>query len=178
MNLRNKAFTLIEVVIGVVLASLILIGVLNLLSSGMKGSTNALTHQDNMETANILMRQIEYDFLKATDIEFPPKNTLERTAKWSSSFRESNKDVNITYLYTLNSGVANGINRDIAFDGGSPKSFTFAKGHPLDVRFTHYASETADFEKHALWVEIEVGSEKGKVASFTLSRLIELKKPF
>ena len=147
--------------------------------SGMKGTSSALSHQENMEAAYILMRQIEYDLSKATYFEYPKNNVSDKNAKWFGMLREPGKEPRkTTYMY---SSMVEGVDRkleDSKLDGTDPnsKSVLLAKEHPVKLQFTHYASETADFNKHALWVEIEVGSIKGNVASFTLSRLIELKK--
>ena len=71
MKSRKEAFTLIEISIGIIISALLLTGILNLFSSGMKGSTKGMAYQANMETATILMAQIEYDLLKAVHINYP-----------------------------------------------------------------------------------------------------------
>ena len=82
MKKSKSAITLIEMSIAIVLAFILLSVVLKIFSSGMKESANALTHQDNMETANILMSQIEYDLIKATAIQSPNCNEKSNNAKW------------------------------------------------------------------------------------------------
>ena len=180
---NKKAVSLVEVVICIILSTLLLIGILNLLSSGMKGSAKALTHQDNMEAANILMRQIEYDLSKASEIVSPARNKTEKEANWVFKYKEGDQEKTITYLYNVESNNTlfppyNGIKRIMDKTGeGSRKSY-LAKGHPIKLTFTHYASGTADYEKHGMWVELEVGSQRNDVATFSLNKLIAIKKPF
>ena len=183
LNNNKKAVSLIEVVIGIILSTLLLIVVLNLFSSGMKGSAKALTHQDNMEAANILMRQIEYDLSRASEIMSPARNKTEKEANWVLKYKEGGQEKTITYMYNVESNSTlfppyNGIKRIIDKTGEGSKDSYLAKGHPIKLTFTHYASGTADYEKHGMWVELEVGSQRNDVATFSLNKLIAIKKPF
>ena len=180
---NKNAVSLIEIAICIVLSTLLLIGILNLLSSGMKGSAKALTHQDNMEAANILMRQIEYDLSRATEIMSPARNKTEKEANWVIKYKEGGQEKAITYMYNVESNSTlfppyKGIKRIVDNTGEGSKDSYLAKGHPIKLYFTHYASGTADFEKHGMWVELEVGSQRNDVATFSLRRLIAIQKPF
>ena len=176
MKLKKQAFTVIEITIGVLLFSVILIGILNLFSSGMKGSARNLTHQDNMEAANLLMNQIELDLSKATEI-CSPEN------EWKSVINENNTNkIDISYKYIPHSANPNdGIDRIFKNKNKETESH-LAKGHPVKLEFTHYASSTVEndtfVEKHAMWVELEVGSQNNDVASFSINKLIVFRKPF
>lgn len=175
MKIRNKAITLIEMSIAIVLAFILLSVVLKIFSSGMKGSVNALTHQDNMEAANILMSQIEYDLIKASKIIKPEWNKKDNTAQWIFSSKSSLGDIVFDYAPNSSDGVhrmasGNGINEDNYF----------ARGHPVKIQFTHIVVNSEDpanntiTENHGMWVELDVGSQKGDVATYTLKRLIVL----
>lgn len=177
MKNNRKAVTLIEVSIGIVLSALLLGGVLNLFTSGMKGSAKGLTHQDNMETAYILMTQIEYDLLRATKIESPGWDQKDDAARWFFQDSENGVAKEIPVIYSNNG--TDGIIRDI--DG---KKMYYAKGHPVELRFTHFAVDTglgkeSDLlvEKHGMWVELIVYS-KSKKESFKMNRLIVIRRPF
>ena len=183
LKYNKKAVTLIEISICIVLSTLLLIGILNLFSSGMKGSAKALTHQDNMEAANILMRQIEYDLSRATEIMSPARNKTEKEANWVIKYKEGGQEKAITYMYNVESNSTlfppyKGIKRIVDNTGEDSKDSYLAKGHPIKLFFTHFASGTADFEKHGMWVELEVGSQRNDVATITLKRLIAIQKPF
>ena len=179
MKSNRYAFTLLELSIGIFLFSLILIGVLNLFSSGMKGSTKALTHQDNMEAANILMSQIEDDLARTYYIDEPKPNESDKhEAKLKGNFGS------VTYGYngSLGEYSADGISRTKQKDGGESSEHNYAKGHPVRLNFTHYVSDPTEnvnrIEKHAMWVELEIGSPRGDVASFSINKLIYLRKPY
>jgi hypothetical protein len=135
----------------------------------MKNSSKTLTHQDNMEAANILMSQIECDLQRATEIKHPGWNDTDNVANWVFQ----NKNVNITYNYDGATG-SEGIRR-IVNDNGKTMNTVFSKGHPVKIKFTHYAKPTSiekgnvkNFEKHGMWVEIEVGSKNKDIPPFTL----------
>ena len=174
----KKALTIVEITIGVLISSVLLIVVLNLFSSGMKNSSKTLTHQDNMEAANILMSQIECDLQRATEIKHPGWNDSDNVANWVFQ----NKNVNITYTYDGATGLE-GIRR-IVNDNGKSMNTIFSKGHPVKIKFTHYAKPTSiekgnikNYEKHGMWVEVVVGTKNSDIASFTLKRLITIHSP-
>ncbi len=178
MKRKTKAISLIEISIATVLAFIILGSILNLFSSGIKGSTRNLTHQDNMETANILMSQIEFDLLKANQIKSPDWNQEGNNALWVlKSTSSSLGDITFTYDYVPNS--QEGIHRYVK-GNNIEENYYYAKGHPVKLNFTHIVVKPQNtsnpfIEKHAMWVELDVGSAKGDVATYTLRRLITLK---
>ena len=183
MILKKKAVTLIEILICVVLSALLIIGLMNLFSSGLKGSTKTLALQDNMETANILMAQIEYDLLKATEITVPEwTKGSEGSAQWISDSKSSIGSVQYTYDYV--SGSKDGVHRKVHGNNIDLDNY-FAKNHLIDLKFTHFAVDTDKdqnndiiSEKHGIWVELTVYSkEKEDKDAFTIKRLIAVKKP-
>ena len=107
---RKKAVTLAEVIIGIVLSALIIIGVMRVFTSGMRGSTKGLAHQANMETASILMAQIEYDLLRATEIKSPAQNSKDDGASWKFYYAQSGLGYPLTVNY---SKVSEGILRNV-----------------------------------------------------------------
>ena len=191
---RRKAVTLVEITIGIVLTALLLGGVMQLFSSGMKDTAKALTHQDNMEAANILMTQIEYDLLRATKIESPNWNVTdeEGAASWyiqdSDDTNNNNNDIKITY--SINDGDGRTGGDGILRDDGTGKKHVFAKGHAVKLKFTHFAVDTSEgnendklVEKHGMWVELTVYSKAGNYnddddKSFDMRRLIVVRRPF
>ena len=199
MKKNKKAISLIEISIAAFLAFIILGSILNVFSSGLKGSTKNLTHQDNMETANILMSQIELDLLKATEIKKPGWNQEDNNAQWVMNSSTSLGDISFTYDFVPNS--LKGVHR-LVKGNNIEESHYYAKDHLVNLNFTHLVINSKNpsnnndntendnnnnndnsennnnnplIEKHAMWVEIEIGSSKGDVASYTLKRLITLK---
>ena len=181
MKYRNKAVTLIEVLICVVLSVILLIGIMNLFGSGLKGSAKTLNLQDNMETANILMAQIEYDLSKATNIIIPDWNEESQgSAQWVSDSKSSVGSVQYTYDYV--SGSKDGVHRKVLGNNINIDNY-LAKNHLIDLKFKHFAldinkNQNNDIikEKHAVWVELTVYSkEKDDKDTFTIKRLISIK---
>ena len=184
MKLRKKAFTLIEVLICVILSALLIIGLMNIFGSGLKGSAKTLNLQDNMETANILMAQIEHDLMNATEITVPEWNKGSvGLAQWVSESDSSSGSTQ--YYYNYVSGSKEGVQRKVLGNNVNLNHY-LAKNHLIDLRFTHYAidaykDENNEFisEKHGMWVELTVYSPKDKndKDAFTIKRLISVKKP-
>ncbi len=176
---KKKAFTLVEITIGIFIFSILLLVVMNVFSSGMKGSQKALSHQDNMEAANILMAQIEYDLSRATKITFPDWNDTQSEAQWKF---ESEDGKEVTFFYEKSS---EGVHRNVTGDGIAPINYYFAKGHTVNISFTHFAVDAGGgnnddllVEKHGMWIDLEVGDPKGKYPSFTMNKLIVVRRPF
>ena len=186
---KKKAVTLVEISIGIVLSSLLLVGILNLLRSGVKSSTKALTNQDNMETANILMTQIESDLLSAIDIVSPDWNNqrtngeAETTAEWKVNSGGS------IVIVRYGSNATEGVTRVMT----GVRDYTFAKDHLVDLSFKHFAVDTGRgendsliIEKHGMWVDLTVYSSNVKTEAdkekdldaFTMRRLMVVRRPF
>lgn len=172
MITNKKAVTLIEISIGAIISALLLIGLLNLLNVGMRGSTKGLTHQANMESASILMAQIEYDLLRATEIMDPPSNGKDSSARWKFYYSHSKTGPAIVN-YSLG---PNGVTRNVDLGGGKSENTVFCNGHKVDLAFTSFAVETG-FEqyRHGMCVELTVSAKEKKTGdkeSFSLKRLI------
>ena len=184
MTIKNKAFTLVEVLICVVLSVILIIGLLNIFGSGLKGSAKTLNIQDNMEAAIILMAQIEQDLMNATEINTPEWNKKsEGSAQWVSVSDSSIGSIQYTYDYV--SGSKNGVNRKVVGNNVNLNHY-LAKNHLIDLKFTHFAIDAYKdknneiiAERHGMWVELTVYSpkEKDDKDAFTLKRLITIKKP-
>ena len=165
MNKKTRAVTLIEVIIGIVLSALIIIGVLNIFSSGLKGSTKGLAHQANMETASILMAQIEYDLLRATSIKSPDKNSSDDAASWRFYYAASGQGYPVTVTYSKGS---DGIIRNVVDDKDNKtiSNNVFAKGHDTKIKFLHLKTVSSK-EKRT-----------GEIETFTLNRLIMIRNQY
>ena len=180
---RDKAVTLAEILVVIALSVLLFIGLMNLFGSGLKGSAKALTIQDNMEAANILMSQIELDLLRATDILDPGNNQESNcSARWIHDSKSEGGS--IQYIYDYQSGSQEGVLRKVTGSNVNIEN-RFAKNHLIDLKFKHFAIETDRDEKgkliieqHGMWIELTVYSkDKNDKDSFTLKRLVPIKQP-
>ncbi|MBR4328801.1 MAG: prepilin-type N-terminal cleavage/methylation domain-containing protein [Candidatus Riflebacteria bacterium] len=185
MKKNKKAFTLVEILICILIASLIMVGLMNLFQVGIKGSSKGLAHLENMETAFILMSQIEYDLLRAYNITDPQNGSEDNGAKWDFWYGNSDSNkASVDYSYE-NNAIARkvtlyNLNGSI---GGNEKTY-FCKGYNVDLKFLHLVFEvgSSDFSKkrHGMWVELTVSSKDnrngGNNEPFTLKRLIIVHK--
>ena len=188
MRRFKRAVTLIEVSIAIIIAALLIVGLMNLLSTGMKGSTKGMAHQANLEQATIIMSQIEYDLLRSTGIESPEVNGSDADGKWKSYFAGSGSLDPVTIIYSANG--SDGITRRVDRDGKTIQSNTLGQGHKITVNFTHFMASPASGEyaelgktyqkKHAMWVELTVATKNdkkvGENESISLKRLITIRK--
>ena len=183
MIIKKKAVTLVEITIGVVLSALLLVGIMNLFSSGMKGSVKGLAHQANMEAASILMSQIEYDLLRGVSISQPEANLEENfdRAIWDFYYIASGKREFATVTYTrLGNGI--GVEREVKPSSGKPFKVVLAKDKKVELSFKHIKINAGNKEvpvyKHGMLVKLTVSSKDSKKVgvnseeSFSLSRLI------
>ena len=175
----KKAITLIEVTIAAVISALLIIGIMNVFSSGMRGSAKGLAHQANMETASILMAQIEYDLLRAFLIKSPENKTRDDTACWVFNQEDSSGKAFhavVNYTKTSEGIVRNVINEK---DNSQVSNTVFARGFDVNLNFLHIkfniSNEKRQRKRHGMWVELTVTSKENKTGiteSFTLKRLI------
>ena len=128
----KKAFTIIEITICVIISSLLFLGIVNVLKAGMQGSSKGLNHQANMESASILMSQIEYDLLRSTTISDPDVNCQDSNARWKFRSSHSNTWDESTVTYEL---TTEGVVRVVELANGKRERTTFAKGHKVDLKF-------------------------------------------
>lgn len=79
--MKRRAFTLVEVAISVLLASIIIYAVTRLLSKGMETSTKGTAHLTNIQSTALLLSQIEDDIQRAIDLSAMPAGSEEASAK-------------------------------------------------------------------------------------------------
>ena len=181
MIINKKAVTLVEISIGVILSALLIVGIMNLFGSGMKGSVKGMAHQANMETASILMSQIEYDLLRCVNISQPEANLDEDFDKaiWELFNVVSGKREYATVTYTrLENGM--GVEREVKASNGKFYRNVFAKDRKVELSFRHLRANIGSQEvpvyKHGMLVGLTVSSKdnrnSGNNEPFTLKRII------
>ena len=186
MKCKRKAVTLIEIIIAVALSSLIILAVMSLFSSGMKGSAKGLAHQSNMESASIIMSQIESDLLRATTFlkSESGENQDYSTATWDFHYGASNSDKPSTVTYSkTNDGL--GACREVKMPDGKIQKTILAKTQKVNLILKHFAFNTSSTKypiyKQAMLVEVTVSSNDnirgGTNEAFTLRRLIVVRTP-
>ena len=155
----KKAFTIIEITICVIISILLFLGVINVLKAGMQGSSKGLSHQANMESASVLMSQIEYDLLRSTSISEPKVNCRDSIARWKFWNSHSNNwEATVTYELS-NEGVV----RVVELSDGKIEKTVFAKGHKVVLKFTHFTTRPSfEVRKNGMIVELTVAAKDNK----------------
>ena len=185
MTRNKRAFTLVEISIGIIIASLLIIGLMSLFRAGMKGSSKGMAHQENMETASILMSQIEYDLLRSYSISYPQNGSEEDGAKWDFYYGNSDSSkASVDYSYENNAIARKVTMYNLDGSSGREEKTYFARGHKVDLRFLHLVfevgSQNISKKRHGMWVELTVSSKDnrngGNNEPFTLKRLIIVRK--
>ena len=186
MIFKRKAVTLIEVIIVVGLAAMIIVAVMNLFSSGMKGSAKGLAHQTNMESASIIMSQIEYDLLRATKILNPEATATNNSNKavweFNSDVLKPGKTSTVTYFKTFDGF---GVCREVKTNEGKVNKTVLGKYQKVDLNFRRFIFNTGSKKypvyKDGMLVEVIVSSSDNKRGgtneAFTLRRLIVVRAP-
>lgn len=169
-NLTKHGVTMIEIVIGVLIISILMAVVMNVLGAGMRGSTRGMAHLTNMEAAAVLMSQIEYDLLRADKLLDPAPGMADGVARWDIlTTAGSGKG---TVIYNL---LDNGIERKL--DAGSTdQKYVYCKGLDVKLSFRHvnFTGAAGSGSKAGMWVELSVATPKkiGSSEEFKMKRLI------
>ena len=179
-EIHRKAFTVVEVIVALAILGIIVVGLMNLFVSGLKGSTKGMSHQSNMDAGMILLSQIEYDFQRSTKIISPISKQKAFEGHWELYYERS-PSRSATVNYQAGSG-GTGIERKVVYDGKIQESMLFAKGHKVKLLFTHLErpgdNHTVDnkyeFNKDIMFVELEVNGDSANntVASFSMQKIM------
>lgn len=167
----KSAITLVEICIGVVILSIVMAVVMNMFVSGIKGTNKGRAHLTNMQTAAIIMANIEYDLLRATKISDPVINIQEKEGRWEFVSKDG---VVHTVMYQ---SLPNGIIREEQNGITGKKTNVFGKGLNFHLHFRHLAfvDPIKQVTKKGMWVELKVSSNKSDDEEFTINRIITCK---
>jgi competence protein ComGC len=165
-----KGFTLVEMSVGLLAASLIVVTIMKLFSSGMTGSQKGLSHLANMEAANILMSQLEYDLTRAREITDPEVGGKSASARWVMISDKAEEAV-ITYQI-----IDKCVKRTLV-EGTKNQDYTYCKGLHTDITFERvkFVDDKTKIEKEGMWINLKVSAPKkgvGELEEFSLKRLI------
>lgn len=167
-NQKHQAVTLVEICVGVFILSIVMTAVMSLFAGGMKGSKKGMAHLTNMQTAAIIMAQIEYDLLRATAIIDPAPETIESEARWEFG----NEDGSVgTVTYNL---LPDGLERHESNSLSGGKRHTFGKGLNMKLQFRHleFAVPAEKKVKEGMLINIKIASDNSSNEEFNISRLI------
>lgn len=167
---RRIGLTMIEIVIGALIISIIMAVVMNMFGAGLRGSTKGMANLTNMEAAAVLMSQIEYDLLRASRLIDPLPDSSDKVARWE--LLSDDGSGNGTVIYNL---LANGIERQLDSGSGSQKH-VYCKGLEVSLLFRHvcFNDTGKGTQRSGMWVELSVASAKksNNNEEFKMKRLI------
>ena len=81
-NSKQQALSLIELIIGAAVTSLIITGLMQFYLAGLRSSQRGIEHLNNMGVAAVLMSQIEYDLMRAKRLVSPAQGHSDSSASW------------------------------------------------------------------------------------------------
>lgn len=165
---HNRAITLVEICVGAVILSLVMGAVMRMFVGGLKGSKQGMAHLTNMQTAAIVMAQIEYDLHRATRINDPAVNSVETAARWQFVNEDG---TTTTVIYNL---LPDGLERQENNIVSGLKKHTFGKGLSLKLLFRHLEFTVVAEKKikEAMWVDLKVATDKDNNEEFYLRRMV------
>ncbi len=134
--MNRRAFTLVEICISVLLASIIIYAVTRLLSKGMETSTKGAAHLTNVQSTAILLSQIEDDIQRAVDLSAMGPGAAEPSAK-IDILEESPAGLTQAAIIYEREPTGRGMTRKRAPKTGTPEEHTFCRDlMVLDNAFT------------------------------------------
>lgn len=163
----KKGISVVEIVIGLIILSILLIVLMNLMTTGVRGASKGITHLGLMESSSILMAQIEYDLLRAYQID--PSFIAGINARWG--ILTPGGSAIITYNL-----LTNGVERRLDEPSGS-QQYVFLKDTKVDISFESFsfADTPNQTQRVAILVSLKVSSHEraqGNSEEFSLKRLI------
>lgn len=165
---RRCGVTLVEICVGVLILSLVMTGVMRMFAGGLKGSSKGMAHLTNMQTAAIIMAQIEYDLLRAVEINDPAVNAVETAARWQFVGEDGSSS---SVIYNL---LPDGLERQENNSISGQKKHVFGKGLNLKLQFRQleFVNGSEKKIKKGMWVDLKVASDKERNEEFNLKRMV------
>ncbi len=167
--LRRNGLTMVEVVVGVLIISIILAVLMNFFGAGLRGSSKGMAHLTNMEAAAVLMSQIEYDLLRASIVKDPACNVSDKVARWDVLTDDGAGKATVIY-----NQLAGGIERQFDSAAGNLKHM-YCRGLDVSLSFRHvvFDDPARAVQKTGMWVELIVSSAKksSSTEEFRMKRL-------
>lgn len=145
--------------------------VMNMFANGIKGSSKGMAHLTNMQTAAIIMSQIEYDLLRSTKINDPSINIQEKAGRWELLNQDGTTS---TVIYNL---LPDGIERQEDNSSSGKRTHVFGKGLNLKIQLRHleFPNPAKKQTKEGMWVELKVSTARTDGEEFTLTRMVVCK---
>ncbi len=174
MMFIRRGVTLIEVVVGLLIGSLLLLSLSRIFSEGFRISQKGSSHLTNMQAASILMAQIEQDLSAALLVEFPgsPDGPALKIGV-PEILDDPGRMATSTILYERLPDKLGFMRKIIppAGSGAGGSEHIFCRGLITEVSFTPGGSSAAPAPTEGISVEISTrtppaGTEENRVKRF------------
>ncbi|MFZ5951918.1 MAG: type IV pilus modification PilV family protein [Candidatus Rifleibacteriota bacterium] len=172
IHLKQKfGITLVEVAIGAVLVSLMIAGLMNFFSFGLRGSKKGMENLTNMGEASILMSQIELDLMRGRQLISPSPGDSSTAAEWRLERIDDSETSTVSYRQ-----LSKGVERTEK-GGAEQEKYVFCRDRNVNISFDHLSLKDLpeEIDRTAVLVALSVsGSPDGKAPSeeFRMIRLI------
>jgi len=167
--MKHRAFTLVEICISILLASIIIYALTRLLTKGMETSTKGAAHLTNVQSTAILLSQIEDDIQRAIDLSAMDPGSAEPSAK-VDILEESGSGLTQTSIIYEREPAGRGMIRKRAPRAGAPEEHTFCR----DLMLLDNAFTRVDLPDNRMGfrVYLKVGTPPKGTEIFEVSRFI------
>ena len=163
INTKKTGFTLIEISVSCIIASIVMIAVLNIFRNTLASSQKGMAHLANMETAVIIMSNIEYDVTRAINLE-----TLNNGNKFLLRLVDENKKTEtwLNYIFDNEKGI-------VLRNQLPPKELKQKLGKDIKAKVDYkFVKMLNPHIKYGLYITVTVSNGKDSKEDFTLKRFI------
>ncbi|HOY67010.1 MAG TPA: prepilin-type N-terminal cleavage/methylation domain-containing protein [Candidatus Ozemobacteraceae bacterium] len=167
--MKRRAFTLVEVAVSVLLASIIIYAVTRLFTKGMETSTKGAAHLTNVQSTALLLSQMEDDIQRAVDLSSMPPGAEEASAK-VEILEESPSGLTETSIIYERDPSGRGMIRKRAPKTGTPEEHTYCR----DLMILHHTFTRLDLPENRMGfrVYLKIGTFPKGTEVFEVNRFI------
>lgn len=167
--MKRRAFTLVEIAVSVLLASIVVYALSRLLSKGMETSTKGAAHLTNVQSTAILLSQIEDDVQRAVDLSSMQPGSEEPSAKIGILESDGSGLTQSSIIYERPPSNRGLIRKHIP-TAGSPEEYVYCRElMVLDTRFTRV--DLPD-NRMGFRVHLKIGTPPKGTEVFEVNRFI------
>lgn len=168
---QRRAVTLVEITIGILIGSIVVLVATKLLSGGLRSSTKGSSHLSIIQATSILMSQLDEDMKRTMVIDFPTLNGKDVTTRLEVLERNAAGKL-ATATVTYQAGPqGTGIVRRHDQGGGTPSEHIFCRGFRVTPTFCHVGLPQ---NRVGFWAKLDTSTIKDAdgVENFVVERLL------
>jgi len=167
--MKRRAFTLVEIAVSVLLASIIIYALSRLLSKGMETSTKGAAHLTNVQSTALLLSQIEDDIQRAVDFSSMSPGSEEPSAQLGILEAETNGLEQTSIIYERPPSNRGLTRKRIPKSGSSEEHVYCRELMVLDAKFTRVDLPES---RMGFRVHLKIGTPPKGTEVFEVNRFI------